>query len=108
MSVYIYQNDALDLLAKVEGDAWKFLQERRPESPQGFYAWLNAWRRLEEEGYAGECPVGLYVEGNDGCIYGEGGYARYRVCRDGELVLWRSSTNQDHARMAEEQGFLVT
>ena len=45
--------------------------------------------------------------GHSAVINGEGGWARYVIRGDGELVLERGSTHQDKCRKAEAEGFRI-
>jgi hypothetical protein len=108
MSVYIFDADALAKLAAVEGQPWAEQQARKRQSPYGFYAWLAAWQEKESlsETYP-DASVRDFLENGDGTIYGDGGYARYVVCSDGELVLLGSSTRDAKKAVAVAQGFTV-
>lgn len=109
MPVYIHQQDALQRMAAVEGSRWLQYQETHRRSAYGFYAWLDAWHAKQGSGseYLDE-PVREFLEApGDGTIYGEGGYARYAVRTDGELVLLGSTTRDERRLIALEQGFCV-
>lgn len=82
-------------------------QHDRPDSPYGFFSWLSAWRLKEATPGAQSEPVRLFMEGGDGALYGDGGYARYIVASNGELVLLGSSTRQERREKALSVGFSV-
>lgn len=109
MTVYIYQQDALQRLAVVEGAHWLREQELRRDSPYGFYAWLQAWQAKVAAGpdYVEE-PVRSFLERDgDGAIYGEGGYSRYTVRSDGEVLLSSATTREAKRQAAVAQGIRV-
>lgn len=110
--VFIQAADALDKLTAMEGADWRREQDARPDSPYGFHAWKRGWDTrqravAEDPAYADE-PVASFLEsGGDGAIYGAGGWRRYAVALDGELVLMRWSTTADACSRAEAIGFRV-
>lgn len=109
MPVYIHQADALQRMGAVEGPQWEQAQGKNLDSPYGFHAWLTAWNTKQAMGpdYA-EDPVREFLSSpGDGVIYGDGGYARYAVRPDGELVLLGSTTRPERQRAARDQGFRV-
>lgn len=101
-------------MSRVEGAAWRKHQEEDKNSPYGFYAYLEAWRIIEKEGEVGEITpyqvIGMdlvpgVVRGGDGAIYGEGGYSRYGVRRDGEITFDYSMASQRKQALARKEGF---
>lgn len=127
MAVFINQADALARMAQVEGDRWHRHQLSNPRSETGFLVWLSAfyWRlskegrdELERYGMAMddvslEEIIGLGFVPVDsttvqGVIYGAGGYNRYKVLSDGEIVFLSSFAIDDTARTkAANLGFSV-
>lgn len=112
MPVFIQQPDALDLLTKVEGPAWREKQERFGScSFKAFHdEWLQAQSYLTEEDKASEWyrTDSLTTPGGDGAIYGEGGWNRYIVKYTGEIVfLRRQAWGPEAIQRAEEAGFRV-
>ncbi len=105
--------DALDRIARVEGEPWKKLQQSRQNSAQGFFAYLRAWQALEKEGYVGELSPSEAinmdlvpgVRGADGAIYGEGGYTRYRVDRQGVIHFDYGLARKEKQQKAKQEGF---
>jgi len=85
--LFIDAPDALDRLAQVEGESWKREQLAKPDNPFGFQTYLRAFRELSKSGVTVDEQVGCFVEGGDHAIYGNGGYSRYIVLADGEVVL---------------------
>lgn len=118
--VFIFDEGALERLGQIEGRDWVRAQEKNPISPFGFMAYLAAWQLRQESGYANDpdVPVRDFLEllpggrSGDGAIYGEGGWSRYAVRHDGEIVLldWsveasarkREAAAQAGVRMASE------
>lgn len=111
-ATYIFDADALPRLAKMEGDAWQRVQEANPESPYGFYAWARAWEArqalIQTNPDYGDEPVASFLEGGDGAIYGAGGWRRYAVAMDGEIVLMRWSATEEACARAEALGLRVS
>ncbi len=103
----IDDSDALDILEKLEGKAWRKQQENDRQSDYGFYAYLNAWKEIVEAGEEGECSPRELLKG-DGAIYGNGGVARYVVTQHGEIVLLRWSTHWNKIKSAEAFGVKVS
>ena len=63
---------------------------------------------MDEHGESGEQWEGnLHPAGGDGTIYGDGGYARYRVYGNGEVVLVASNTRPERVAKAVAAGFTV-
>jgi hypothetical protein len=92
VTVYINQPDALDRMGIVEGERWKTHQCGDPEGPCSFNAFLRQWTELHEwarqEGMDDEelKAISITIDGN-GAIYGEGGWHRYAVRGDGEIIF---------------------
>lgn len=110
--VFIYDPDALDRLTDVEGEAWRKLQDRHPTSPYCFHAWKQAWdekQRMVAENpeYADEPVSSFLAESGDGAIYGNGGWDRYAVRLNGELVLMTWSATSSNREKAARAGFTV-
>lgn len=109
----IFDPDALDRMARVEGEAWRQKQEADKTSAFGFYAYLAGWRVIEKEGYVGEAsPYEAIamdmvpgVKGGDGAIYGDGGYARYTVTRDGTIRFDYGMASRERQEKARAEGF---
>lgn len=115
MSVYINQPDAINILEALEGPRWRRLQDPDRLSPFGFYAYLETWEwRNANPSWLGESVAGCMEEAigqqGDGAIYGEGGYARYCVMGDGELVLlgWSVKYRPEKVELAKSLGVSVT
>lgn len=111
--LHIADPDALARLVQVEGEHWLALQNQRPTASDGFYAWEEAWRLkasyvVEHPDYADE-PISSFIDNyhGDGAIYGEGGYARYVVRPDGEIVLLRWSVRQEKLERAASLGIAI-
>lgn len=109
MPVFIYELNALDRMAAVEGGAWRVTQDRDQKSPYGFFAYLEAWGRKLDAGAdaADDALMEFLAAPGDGAIYGNGGYARYAVSNAGEIVLLAWSTLPEKKEIARAQGFTV-
>ena len=97
----ILDSDALDRLAAVEGEAWRRAQQN-DSGPYGFFAYQRAHLFKQNSVYANDPDVSagdffqqLGISTGDGTIYGDGGFSRYSVQPDGEVVLLPWSV--DHA-----------
>ena len=97
--LFIDAPDALERLASIEGETWKREQLAKRESPYGFHRYLNKFRELLDTWQTIDLTVGQYMDVGDGAIYGNGGYSRFVVLADGEVVLlaW-SIEGQDEKR----------
>ena len=102
--IYIFDPDALDRMAELEGQEWKKHQVSNPSCPFGFFAYLEAWRFREQTlGFEDEPVCWLvdpeylpFLKGRgDGAIYGNGGYTRYHVASNGQIYLDYSSTHSE-------------
>lgn len=96
MPVFIYQPDAFDLMCKAEeaDQRWHDSILAGEFRNAGFPAFLEAWRRWEAATtpeYRASCRVRhtgrVHVDSFNVTIYGLGGYHRYLVEADGELVV---------------------
>jgi len=115
IGVFIYDLDALDKLAELEGAEWlendqrMWQQYRSGNTAHGFVsAWKYAHANMSPEDspywkdyFAGAVGIEL------GVIYGEGGYARFAVTDEGEIVLEGSSTRAERIDRATALGFRV-
>ena len=102
---------AFDLLARMEGEEWRQLQEAHPEDPYGYAFWRRAWEAKVAAGLR-ELPAPLpsFAERAvpDPVIYGAEGYRRYRVHADGEIVLDRGTGLPAESAKARFLGFRIT
>lgn len=111
----IYDPDALSRLAEIEGPAWQAEQERRQTSPYGFYAQLAAWhaKLAYRDSHPGDdvedVPLRDFASSGLDVIYGSGGYSRYGVAPDGEVILlgWSVETLPAKKEKAEAAGIAV-
>src|SRR5271166_3215965 len=116
--VYIYDTDALDKLAELEGQRWLQDDQRmwqKYRSGNTAHAFQFAWWETHKPGVLGPQDLPFwkdYFAGDMGIelgiIYGDGGYARFAVRDDGEIVLEGSSTRAEKIERAEQLGFRVT
>ncbi|MNR71695.1 hypothetical protein D3C71_23280 [compost metagenome] len=106
--VRIDDANCLALLAQMEGPAWVRLQQARPERPYSFLYLLAAWTASQE---AQHRAVGAeardFLEHGEPVIYGEGGYHRYVLRTDGELVFSRSHAREVNVARAQALGFAL-
>ncbi len=115
--VFIYDTDALDKLAELEGQRWLQDDQRmwqKYRSGNTAHAFQFAWWETHKPGVLGPQDLPFwkdYFAGDMGIelgiIYGDGGYARFAVRDDGEIVLEASSTRAEKVERAEQLGFRV-
>jgi len=117
IGVFIYDLDALDKLAELEGAHWleddrrMWQQYRSGNTAHAFqFAWWHTHKPgvLEpqdlpywKEYFAGDMGIEL------GVIYGDGGYARFAVTDEGEIVLEGNTTRAEKIERAAQLGFRV-
>jgi hypothetical protein len=111
MPVYIHQPDALARMAAVEGSEWLAGQDRNRASAYHFPLWLEAWQLKvaagdEKEDYPlDEYVVDRFNSAIEPAIYGNGGYHRYIVRPNGEILFSRSHAIASRIPDASAQGF---
>lgn len=106
MPVFIHQDNALDLMAQIEGERWKEKQlaitgEESSDWGVTFNAFLAEYRRYAARGSARDpAEVSLYVHhmhANMPVIYGDHGWNRYGVRGDGaiEFLIMQARCDDD-------------
>lgn len=118
--VFVFDPDVLDRLAAVEGAPWAEGQRTGAglggppaEVAHTIAAFQAAWTTLQAElagtgeTWGGTLDPGDFGGPRGGTIYGEGGYARYVVRGDGEVVLLGNSTRPEKVTLARAAGFRV-
>lgn len=114
MTIKISDFDALDKMAQIEGPRWKKLQFDDKNSPFGFFAYLAAWNVIVSEGEVGKMTPHQAIQmdmipgisgSGDGAIYGEGGYNRYFVGRDGIIKFDYKLARKEKQELARNLGF---
>ena len=95
-------------MARIEGIYWKEHQNGDPHGMYSFDAFLQAWRVQQACFEEGHEPISLDVQGN-GAIYGSGGWHRYGVRSDGEIIFLASfCENPGRVRpLVKQLGFTV-
>jgi len=114
MAVFIYQADALDLLASAEGLDWKARQEAGDFGEYSFGSFKTAWEtfhaRLTPEQRASPDYRESNITGPNGAgaIYGQDGWHRYVVAWSGEIRFLRASeASPERRQRAEQAGFAL-
>lgn len=109
--MHISDLTALDCLAKVEGSSWKAVQRAQP-GPFSYFGWLAGWHAkqkllVQHPEYA-DYPISDFMDNpGDGMLYGEGGWSRYVVQADGEVVLLGWSCREAKQELARAAGIRV-
>jgi hypothetical protein len=112
MPVFLGDRDALEKILAVElkegSTDWERLDYRdfllNLRMNNSFIIFKNAWEALTEPEKQNEDFIAV---GNNDCIYGRGGWHRYYVKRNGEILFHSAfSYNQEIAR-AEIEGFTI-
>jgi hypothetical protein len=108
MAVYLGDRDFLTKLTAVEGERWlradaEGFAGRGSSTTAHFF--LAEWRKRAELSEK-DRPYWAEILPSR-TIYGEGGYARYVVRNDGEVVLDGGSTHKEKTSLAERLGFRV-
>ena len=116
--LYIYEADCLHKLAALEGSSWADLQASG--KPHTVSSLVRAWAAKQQVSQVGqesrqcdefaEEPLSSFTDSgacDSNVIYGDGGWARYVVRPDGEVVLLGSTTRQERCDAARQQGIRV-
>lgn len=106
--IFINQSNAIDLIAKIEGEIWKQDQLIQTDIHSFFYQ-LNKWNRFEEETILSNV---LNIETilknyKSDSIHGQSAIHRYFVIGNGELVFSRYYANVAITKYAEKLGFKI-
>lgn len=103
MSIYIHDWNVLDKIAEVEGQSWKNHQIRQlqyhNEEPERFNLNYTVWGSLERWNEREEWNESF------GTIYGDGGWNRYFVRKDGHVAFSRYHTSSTGIERATKAGF---
>jgi hypothetical protein len=113
MSVHIYQVDALDRMAAVEGERWK-QQQLNPKNwdKWSFHVCLQEWQLLDPQITQAQRENPTYMNfslhsgGTEGVIYGWHGWSRYTVRNSGEIwFIEAQSPTAAVTELARQAGF---
>jgi hypothetical protein len=115
MPVFIYEHDALQRMAQVEGSRWMDKQIGITESSSdwsvSFNGFLDAYRKAVASGESAKTPPrSLSVHDKQGflmpVIYGRNGYNRYSVLSSGEIeFLHMQAATREDTEKAKRVGF---
>lgn len=104
MPIFITSPECFLKLKQLEGGPWadrqNLLQNRTQR--ENFFAVRKAYMDAQQQ--SPDAPTDLM---ENRTIYGEGGYARYVVQKNGEVVLDGSSVRREKATLAEAAGVRV-
>jgi hypothetical protein len=114
MAVFIYQQDALELLAEMEGEAWLAEQHINTASSYHFPIWREAWDLKVAAGHEKDDGAHLedYISDRfelsiSPIIYGKGGFHRYLVRPNGEILFSRMHSIARRVPQAQAVGFTL-
>lgn len=118
MAVFIFEKDALNKMALIEGERWLRHQSDTNLATfaafkEAWYSWFQAAKAnnaeiLQESDMQHACLVdqGIVDQHNNGAIYGDGGWTRYTVRLSGEILFIKDfSPSAEIAQKAKEAGF---
>lgn len=107
MPIFIFEPDAFDKLVLVEGPDYEC--HRDDTGMCSFNAFLERFElmKLTNPDIANrKSKIRLEVEGNSE-IYGRGGFNRYIVLNNGEILFQKFSSSNDAERRARKIGFRI-
>lgn len=113
MPVFLGDADVLEKILAVEfnegSDEWARSNYRdayllNPQMNNSFIIFKNAWSTLPE--HKKQSLAFMEVDNND-CIYGSGGWHRYYVRMNGEIVFHSGFSYPDAIARAESHGFTI-
>lgn len=114
MSVFIYQPDALELMGLVEGEEWLQQQKLKTACPYSFPIWLEAWNLKMAAGLDkdDDSPLADFISDRfelsiSPVIYGKGGFHRYVVQPNGEILFSKFHSVERRIPAAIAAGFTV-
>jgi len=124
MPVHIFQKNALELMAQVEGQSWKERQESTANKDDCSFVsfrdkWFGLFNSLKSQGKVdiykdmtvlyGSSDLDFPLDVNGiGTIYGDGGWNRYVVKVSGEvLFVSRAARNTANMERAVNAGFRI-
>lgn len=107
MPVFIYQDDAIDKIDRVEGLGWKEHDDRA--SDYTFQANKTAWETFDAEIKKESAEDQEYSRDiySHPTIYGKSGWNRYYVTGYGEIVFSRYNSSDDGLQKAKQEGFRI-
>jgi len=117
VAVFIFDNDALDKMALIEGERWK--KHQLDKDYPCFLTFKEIWYEFfqsaknrnivsKEADMQQAYPVnqGITDKNNNGAIYGDGGWTRYTVRLSGEILFIKDfSPSADITQKAQVVGF---
>ena len=107
MTVYIYEKNAFEKMVKVEGEEYVKNRGKGKEDIFSFSAFLEEWNekfKPNSNVVNSESREAIRVGGN-AAIYGLGGWNRYFVYSDGEIVFSKSHSVPKGIEKAAQAGF---
>ena len=106
MSVFIFDHDALDKMALIEGERWKRLQLKGEMKEVSFVSFKKAWNEFATNKKSKTPDMGITNEYGNGAIYGHDGWTRYTVRANGEILFIKAlSPSPEITQKAIDAGF---
>lgn len=117
MAVYIWQENAFDKMAEVEGEDWKRQQEEGLFGNNSFAVFKRQYEELVREAPnikdLSEFAITITEENDNGratdsVIYGHGGWNRYVVLNTGEICFIElMAPSVEYVERAKKAGFRI-
>ena len=111
MPINILDDTALDVLATVEGDEWKRYELAHKDEPSdySFHGLRAKYLALLAEAKEYDYDITTMPEATSSgfILYGDGGWARYRIRCTGEIVLLSNTCPPEHTEEARAAGFMI-
>ena len=113
MAIFIYDDDAAEKMAVLEGFAWLEEQRTKLNSPFHLGLWKKAWSLKCRAGMQNtDKPLNEFIqrpsEMTSPIIYGNGGFHRYVVEHNGEIQFSQMHATAKKIEFAKNLGFTLT
>lgn len=116
MPVMIYDEDAFEKMVEVEGEDYRRFRDKIRFGICSFEAFLETWKKLDSENteFKNDRPGFSIGVDRNGAIYGAGGWHRYIVRNDGEILFlraaargWPCDYHKEYVEKARAAGFRI-
>ena len=109
MSVFIYESDAFEKIVLVEGEEYReFNKKNKLASFESFLEkWTQKYKPSLDQIIQSQKAKQTLSLSDVGSILGLGGWNRYLVCRDGEILFHSDFSDKEGIDNAKNNGFTV-